>query len=84
MISQGGNHSSFIKHEANRVGDPCNVCYQRLKRDEINEKPKSKTIDFITNIMGRHSIEWHIRMGLVSFQATIFHSCIDSPLALKR
>ena len=56
----------------------------KLKRNKTTKHTKSKTIDFITNIMGRHSMDWHVRMGLVSFQATIFHSCIDSPLALKR
>ena len=56
----------------------------KLKRNKSADKRMSKKLAFITNIMARHSMDWHVLMGLVSFQATIFHPCIDSPLEFKR
>jgi len=51
----------------------------KLKRHKSDDKHMSKKLEFITNIMARHSLDWHVLMGLVPFKATILMH-IHSPL----
>ena len=46
----------------------------KLKRHKSDDKHMSKKLEFITNIMARHSLDWHVLMGFVPFKATIFHA----------
>ena len=46
----------------------------KLKRNKSDDKHMSKKLEFITNIMARHSLDWHVLMGIVSVNAIMFHA----------